>query len=155
MTKEERNNKLKKFITCMKCEVSGKRCDENCPIQYDAGNMGEIIENLEEISKILEQEPCEDAISRKSMLDYLKYLHGEMPEEEFIKELPSVTPTRKKGHWIDHSDEGFVECYECGSATNCDGNIADLHFCFNCGAEMEEDGRTLKYSDQDTMMQAT
>ena len=67
MTREERNNKLKYFITCMKCEVSGKCCDENCPIQYDAGNMGEIIENLEEISKILEEkEPCEDAISREA-----------------------------------------------------------------------------------------
>ena len=87
----------------------------------------------------LEQEPCEDAISRKSMLDYIKYLHGEMPEEEFVKALPSVTPARKKGHWIDHSDEGFVECSECGSCTNCDGNIADLHFCFSCGAEMESE----------------
>ena len=47
----------------------------------------------------LEQE-CEDAISRKSMMDYLKYLHGEMPEEEFVKALPSVTPARKKEEWI-------------------------------------------------------
>ena len=45
----------------------------------------------------------------------------------------------RKGHWIDHSDEGYVECSECGSATNCDGNIADLHFCFSCGAEMESE----------------
>ena len=86
---------------------------------------------------LVEVDTCEDAISRKSMLDYLKYLHGEMPEEEFVKALPSVTPIRPKGHWIDHSDEGFVECSNCGSATNCDGNIADLHFCFSCGAEME------------------
>ena len=41
----------------MKCEVSGKVCDDNCPTQYDTGNMGEIIENLEAISKALEQEP--------------------------------------------------------------------------------------------------
>lgn len=58
---------------------------------------------------------------------------------EAIEEFPSVTPTRPKGHWIDHSEEGFVECSECGSATNCDGNIADLHFCFSCGAKMAED----------------
>ena len=44
----------------------------------------------------LEQEPCEDAISRKSMLDYLNYIHGEMSEKEFVKALPSVTPARKK-----------------------------------------------------------
>ena len=58
---------------------------------------------------------------------------------EAIEEFPSVTPIRPKGHWIDHSDEGYVECSECGSATNCDGNIADLHFCFSCGAEMESE----------------
>lgn len=99
---------------------------------------GEHAEFIKLAIKALEQEPCEDAISRQSMLDYLKYLHGEMPEEEFVKELPSVTPTRPAGHWIDHSDEGYVECSNCGSATNCDGNIADLHFCFSCGAKMEE-----------------
>jgi hypothetical protein len=57
MTIAERNNKLKHFIACLKCEVSGKPCDVNCSTQYDAGNMGEIIENLEAISKALEQEP--------------------------------------------------------------------------------------------------
>jgi len=60
MTLAERNKKLKCFITCLKCEVSGKCCDENCPTQYDAGNTGEVIENLEAISKALEQEPKED-----------------------------------------------------------------------------------------------
>ena len=56
MTIAERNNKLKHFIACLKCKVSGKCCDDNCPTQYDAGNMGEIIENLEAISKALEQD---------------------------------------------------------------------------------------------------
>ena len=97
-------------------------------------------EELDEIIKALEKESCEDAISRQSVLDYLKYLHGEMSEEEFVKALPSVTPARPSGHWIDHSDEGYVECSNCGSATNCDGNIADLHFCFSCGAKMDEEG---------------
>ena len=62
MTIAERNNKLKHFITCLKCEVSGKCCDNNCSTQYDAGNMGEIIENLEAISKALEQESVLDKI---------------------------------------------------------------------------------------------
>ena len=57
MTISERNNKLKHFITCLKCEVSSKCCNDNCSTQYDAGNMGEIIENLEAILKALEQEP--------------------------------------------------------------------------------------------------
>lgn len=54
MTVSERNNKLKHFITCLKCRISGKCCDDNCSTQYKAGNMGEIIENLESISRILE-----------------------------------------------------------------------------------------------------
>ena len=58
---------------------------------------------------------------------------------DIIRHLPSVAPARKTGHWIDHSDEGYVECSNCGSVTNCDGNIADLHFCFSCGAEMESE----------------
>lgn len=55
MTLSERNEKLKYFIACLKCEVSGKCCDDNCPIQYYAGTMGEIIENLDAISKAIEQ----------------------------------------------------------------------------------------------------
>lgn len=57
-------------------------------------------EALDMAIKLLEQEPCEDAISRKSMLDYQEYLHGKMPNEEnhklwkFIKDLPSVTPAK-------------------------------------------------------------
>lgn len=100
MTREERNNKLKHFITCMKCEVSGKCCDENCPIQYDAGNMGEIIENLEEISKILEREPCEDAVSRKVVLDMMQMRMGAKELYKAVYDLPSVTPAPKKGKWI-------------------------------------------------------
>lgn len=59
MTREERIEKLRHLITCMKCEVSGKPCNNNCSTQYNAGNVGEIIENLEEIVKVLEQEPCD------------------------------------------------------------------------------------------------
>ena len=85
---------------------------------------------------LVEVDTCEDAISRRE-----------------VKEL--FQEGSVKGHWIDYSDEGYVECSECGSATNCDGNIADLHFCFSCGAKMDEDEHTLKYADQDTMMPAT
>ena len=53
-----------------------------------------------EIIKALEQQPCEDCISREEMLKYQQYLHGKMSNEEnhklwnFIKGLPSVTPRR-------------------------------------------------------------
>ena len=87
----------------------------------------------------------DDLISRQAAIEAVL---GVVPYDEYWKEqiekavnaLPSVTPVRKKGHWIDHSDEGYVECSECGSClTNCDGNTIDLHFCYSCGAKMEED----------------
>ena len=50
---------------------------------------------------------------------------------------PTIEPERKKGRWIDYSDEGYVECPFCHSATNCDGNKDELHYCFSCGAELK------------------
>ena len=88
-----------------------------------------------------------DCVDRHSV-DLLAYRYLKEPTdnhvgfyEDFL-DLPSVTPAtpiRPKGHWINHSDEGYVECPKCGSATNCDDNITDLHFCFSCGAEMESE----------------
>lgn len=52
-----------------------------------------------------------------------------------IKELPTAEP--KVGKWLDHSDEGYVECPFCGSLTTCEDNIDELHYCFNCGVKME------------------
>ena len=53
-----------------------------------------------------------------------------------------IQPERKKGEWIDYTKDGYVECPFCHSATNCDGNKDELHFCFSCGADMrgEQDG---------------
>ena len=152
MTREERNIKLKHLITCMKCEVSGKVCDDNCPTQYEAGNMGEIIENLEAISKMLEQEPCEDAISRDEFLKtidtwdkfgcdadtklvpyqdhYIPYIHYD-DVVKCIKGMPSVTPQPKTGHWIEnYAKDGCGElyshwiCSECGRSVGF--NYADI-----------------------------
>ena len=54
-----------------------------------------------------------------------------------ISDAPTIEPDRKVGKWIDHSDDGYVECPFCGSATSCDDNINELHYCFSCGAKME------------------
>ena len=50
---------------------------------------------------------CEDAVSRKAILEYQQSLHGKMPNKEnyklweFITDLPSVTP---KQQWIPASE---------------------------------------------------
>jgi len=152
MTNEERNKKLKHLITCMKCEVSGKVCDENCPTQYEAGNLGEIIENLEAISEILEQQSCEDAISRQAVNDLVDELARAISDERLcmsrgrstatimrdILHLPSVTPKEKTGKWIKILNKRSVcivlRCSECGNSPK---HAIKSKYCPNCGSKME------------------
>ena len=49
------------------------------------------------------------------------------------------TTDRPKGEWIDHQEDGSVECPFCGHATTCEDNKDELHFCFYCGAKMGGD----------------
>ena len=137
----------------MKCEVSGKRCDENCPIQYDAGNMGEIIENLEEISKILEKE-CEDAVSRQAVLDIVRFEENWLSDAKSnnadtdiafsgirtqVAKLSPVIPARKKGKWIfsgNYDEVGILYCSNCKH--EIDVSEGYFKWCPNCGAKMEK-----------------
>lgn len=55
---------------------------------------------------------------------------------EMIIKAETIEPNH--GEWIDFSDDGYVECPFCGSATNCEyGGKEDLHYCFSCGARMK------------------
>ena len=106
---------------------------------------------------------CLDAIDRKAAIDaVMEFMpslttpdgSGQFDREIFeaqemfidigqaLNELPSAQPERQKGEWIDYTEDGYVECPFCHSATNCDGNKDELHFCFSCGADMrgEQDG---------------
>ena len=53
-----------------------------------------------------------------------------------VDENGEVHNERPKGEWKDYSDEGYVECPFCGSATTCDDNKDELHYCWNCGSEL-------------------
>lgn len=59
--------------------------------------------------------------------------------ETIIDASGNLFEKRVKGEWIDCTEDGYVECPFCHSATNCDGNKEELHFCFSCGAEMRGD----------------
>lgn len=88
MTIAERNDKMKRYIACLKCEVSGKigkHCDDSCPTQYEAGNMGEIIENLEAISGVL------DKLSATGKVD-------NMTDEKAIFILKDIAERIREGH---------------------------------------------------------
>jgi DNA-directed RNA polymerase subunit RPC12/RpoP len=107
--------------------------------------------------KALEQQPCEDCVSRKLLSDNLcegiscnecsfNEIDGEsgcLLQKRF-DELPSVQPTRPTGRWIEKEDynlDTYYDCSECGeSFCLIDGTPADnlYKYCPNCGARMAE-----------------
>ncbi len=100
----------------------------------------------------LEQEPCDDAISRQAVLDYIDEMPSDLTAdgrrmirrrtlEEYISDtLPPVTPQPKTGHWIliDKAHE-HAHCSECdyGNVDLLDGR--PHNYCPNCGARMESE----------------
>lgn len=103
------------------------------------------------IIKTLEQEQCDDCISRQAVLNKINKICFSKEKEwidfraswgnngqrdliiEFIESLPSVTPQLKIGYWIDTGSG--QECSECGEIQYGYDNFR--HFCANCGAKME------------------
>lgn len=96
--------------------------------------------------KALEQQPCEDAISRQAVKEQMiKYgfKAPDMTVTEFVEDcLPSVTPQPKTGHWINLEETKYkgqvlpfwcrYECSECGGHGE-----ETFNYCPNCGARME------------------
>lgn len=116
-------------------------------LQSDESKYTEKIDKaLALVQKALEQEPCEDAISRQAVLDINHKHHGEMPNHinheiwAEINSLPSVNPKPKTGRWI-RVDKDKLRCSECEVihliAQYPNGKI---DWCPNCGAKMESEG---------------
>ena len=49
MKLDEALKRLEKADVCEKCHMSGKECKEDCPTQYEAGTVKEIVEALETV----------------------------------------------------------------------------------------------------------
>ena len=113
----------------------------------------------------LEQEPCEDAISRQAVFDliehynsdglgtvFIDFRHG-IKFADAINKLPSVKQEPKTGHWEEVSEE-YIQvydlngipscgderiCSECGFETVFIGeHCSQYKYCPNCGARMVE-----------------
>lgn len=99
----------------------------------------------------LQQEPCEDAISReetlKALMDEWTEFDSELIDSLIgkIKKLPSVTPQPKMGKWLPIEYDGYAdgspvwdkwECSECGCEHNGDEESLTA-FCPDCGRKME------------------
>ena len=65
-------------------------------------------------------------------------LKGVCTFEKAADAIEVLSKERKIGKWKNYIDDGYLECQFCGAATNCDGDIEELHFCFSCGARLEE-----------------
>ena len=100
--------------------------------------------------KALEQKPCTDAISRSAVIEALVDMRdgypnpsGEMISDKtivsIVNELPSVTPTHKKGHWI--PTYGDVKCSVCGNFKSGRDVGRATHYSDFCGAKMESEDR--------------
>ena len=92
--------------------------------------------------KALEQEPCEDCISRQAVLNLINADWKYEGLEEDVSSLPPVTPQPKTGHWraVYQGDEIInYRCSECELGdTNGSINLYGWDYCRRCGAKMNE-----------------
>jgi predicted RNA-binding Zn-ribbon protein involved in translation (DUF1610 family) len=93
--------------------------------------------------KALEQEPCEDCISRQAAIDLIAdYEFYELNMGQVIKgirDLSSVTPQPKTGHWIVNEytwNDKITRDYKCSNCGYTD--LIDANYCPNCGYRMLE-----------------
>ncbi len=124
--------------------------DEEVPISDKDKLLLEVNKAICNNLKALEQEPCEDAISRQAAKDWFctnycsehnKCEHFEQGDCNAMIELfaiSSVTPKQRTGHWIESRCDMY-ECSECDHTyTDFSGDRYGMNYCPNCGCAMVE-----------------
>jgi ribosomal protein L37E len=115
----------------------------NYPLPKELG-----IEACEMAIEALEQQPCDDCISRQAVLDMLEDINAETEGVgfyyehyvEYIKNLPPVTPQPKIGRWI-NIDATHSKCDRCGAVFEIASENGESNYCPNCGAKMESEDK--------------
>ncbi len=135
--------------------------------RYEKSNYSDewVRKALDMAIEALEQEPCEDYVSRQAVLEIFGYVMDYWKEHaidvepheiedaiieqytftaEELSKLPLVTPQTKVGHWIAqniHNCHTDFKCSKCGYVHNFlhlyGEPTADYPYCPNCGAKME------------------
>ena len=116
MTNEQAKKMLKAKLECLKRETSGtdfdcnnSNCDE-CPLCYEQGNMGEQKEALDMAIKALEQQPCEDTISRQAAIDVMLAALDDDWESDYAKDRMCELPSAQPDHVADISKKVEGDC---------------------------------------------
>ena len=114
---------LKKALksNCDVCNDKNTNWCENCCPHND-------FEDLIDIAPAVEPEKAKESEIIKT------YTKG------FDTGVETVKNERPQGEWIDHSEDGYVECPICNCLTNCDGDKDELHYCWYCGANLRKGG---------------
>jgi len=114
------------------------RCKQ-CAAEYS-----QLAEWLKDYKRLLEREPCEDAISRAEAIriasGYCYYTN--IPKE--LEKLPAVQPEPKKGEWITEDmfdGEVAYRCAVCGELfwiVSGTPEANEYNFCPKCGTMLVE-----------------
>jgi hypothetical protein len=106
-------------------------------------------EALDLAIKALEQQPCEDCISREKVFEQIscwvnsgeyRYTNATYYLTRRIQGISSVTPQQETGKWINKGD--YAECSNCGANSGVQYNGVEpvpfnTRYCPNCGTKME------------------
>ena len=149
---------------CVRQITEFERIKEIMPVTPNGYKRYEEHKIVLQLIEALEQEPCDDCISRQAAIDaFERFIHELGIEDEpynygemalSVQNVPPVTPKEKTGHWIvdwsatsrlnrDRSltYEYHVHCDSCGYrwdyTTDKKGSLVS-NYCPNCGARMVE-----------------
>ena len=104
-------------------------------VNFEGHTAKEVAEAFDVAFRALEQQPCDDCISRHDALNCVTFNEFRYRIVEDIKALPSVTPKEKTGKWIYR--QGIFGATYC---SKCDFELKtnNTKYCPNCGARMFE-----------------
>lgn len=159
MTKEERKRVIERLEAISECNYKSLHSEclmdcENCGLGYMIGTNEEYAETISFALTVLKQEPCEDTVSRKELVEWLEHIQPKDGKElgvlfevrEHVKQMQPVTPAREHGEWMLEYDSPiatFYRCSVCGrKLTLLKGykhlNLNDYPYC-HCGADMRKE----------------
>lgn len=108
----------------------------------DSGYDSAVVDAVNMAKEALEQEPCEDAISKAEVIKLIdKHTNDDGTLDDditcILEELPPIQPKVKVGHWI--PTYGNVKCSVCGNVKDSRNVGKATHYCDFCGAKIESE----------------